>query len=311
MSTLVLILGLLTVFAGLTLTLTSVGVLSTERTGVSKSLAAIEALGSLPDSSKAELEPSFADRILRPAKARLISFGRRFTPAERVERLQRRMELAGMPANWSVDRILATKTLALFGLGGGLTLLFLATGRPLWAVLFGLGGAALGWYLPELILYQKAYNRSEQIQKDLPDTLDLLTISVEAGMGFDSALRNVARNSSGPVAEEFFRVLQEMQLGVGRMDALRALNDRTDVDDLRIFVNAMAQADAFGIPIAQVLRAQAKEMRIRRSQRAEETAQKIPVKMVFPTILFILPTLMVIVIGPAVVSIVTNFINVV
>lgn len=311
MSNVILILGLMTVFAGLALAVASVGVLSTERTGVSKSLAAIEAISSLPDSTRAELEPSFTERILAPLKARLVAFGRHFTPTERIERLQRRMELAGMPTGWSVDRILATKSLGLFGLGGGLLLLFLANGRPLWAIVFGAGGAALGWYLPEIILHQKAYNRSEQIQKDLPDTLDLLTISVEAGMGFDSALRNVARNSSGPVAEEFFRVLQEMQLGVGRMDALRALNDRTDVEDLRIFVNAMAQADAFGIPIAQVLRSQAKEMRVRRSQRAEEKAMKIPVKMTFPTILFILPTLMVIVIGPAVVSIVNNFINVI
>lgn len=303
MGTAILVLGLFTVFAGLAIMVMATGVLSTERSGVSRSLAAIEAIGSLPDSSRQQLEPSFMDRVLIPAGRRLTAIGRRFTPQDRVERLTRRMELAGMPREWTVDRVLAGKALGLVGLGVGAFALLLIVGRPLWAVALGVGMAALGWYLPEIILTQMAQKRSQRIQRELPDTLDLLTISVEAGMGFDAALGNVARNSSGPLADEFFRVLHEMQLGTGRMDALKSLSDRTDVADLRVFVTAMAQADAFGIPVANVLRAQGEEMRVKRGQRAEERAMKIPVKMVFPLMLFILPSLLIVILGPAVIRI--------
>jgi tight adherence protein C len=141
----------------------------------------------------------------------------------------------------------------------------------------------------------------------LPDAIDLLTISVEAGLGFDAALSQVARNTEGPLAGEFFRVLQEMQIGKGRSDALRALGERTTIPELRGFVGAMVQADAFGIAVANVLRAQAKEMRIKRYQRAEEAAQKVPVKILFPLIFFILPALFVVILGPGIVSITDAF----
>ena len=147
-----------------------------------------------------------------------------------------------------------------------------------------------------------AYNRSQRLLKDLPDGLDLLTISVESGLGFDAALAQVARNSEGPLAEEFFRVLQEMQIGTGRMDALRALAERTDVQDLKSFISAMVQADSYGVPIASALRIQADEMRLKRSQRAEEAAQKVPVKILFPLIFGIMPTLFIVIIGPGVIQ---------
>jgi tight adherence protein C len=148
-------------------------------------------------------------------------------------------------------------------------------------------------------IYQLGYDRTEQIRLELPDALDLLTISVEAGLAFDAALAQVARNSDGPLAAELFRVLKEMQIGTGRLDALRALAGRTDVEELRIFVGAMVQADSFGIPIASVLRVQSKEMRVKRSQRAEEKAQQVPVKILFPLIFCIMPALFVVVLGPA------------
>ena len=132
---------------------------------------------------------------------------------------------------------------------------------------------------------------------------------MEAGLGFDAALAQVARNTKGPLAEEFFRVLQEMQLCTGRSDAMRALADRTDVTDLRGFITAMVQADAFGVPIANVLRIQSREMRIRRTQRAEESAQKVPVKILFPLIFCILPALFIVILGPAVIQIVNSFSN--
>jgi tight adherence protein C len=169
------------------------------------------------------------------------------------------------------------------------------------------GIAVAGFFAPNLYLYQKAHERAERLQRDLPDAIDLLTISVESGLGFDAAVQQVARNTEGPLAEEFSRVLREMQIGQGRADALRALGERTNVGDVRTFVGAMVQADSFGIPIAQVLRVQSAEMRVKRRQRAEEKAQQVPVKITIPLIFCILPTLFIAVMGPAVLSILDSF----
>jgi tight adherence protein C len=165
----------------------------------------------------------------------------------------------------------------------------------------------LGYVAVNLWLHQKGYDRTGQMQKDLPDAMDLLTISVEAGLGFDAALSQVARNTSGPVAAEFARVLQEMQIGMGRSQAMRALGERTPLPELRGFANAMVQADSFGIPIGKVLRVQSLEMRSKRRQRAEETAQKVPVKILLPLIFCILPCLFTAVLGPAVLQIMAAF----
>ena len=160
---------------------------------------------------------------------------------------------------------------------------------------------------PNLYLYQKSHERAERLQRDLPDAIDLLTISVESGLGFDAAVQQVARNTEGPLAEELSRVMREMQIGQGRADALRAMGERTSVGDLRTFVGAMVQADSFGIPVAQVLRVQSAEMRVKRRQRAEEKAQQVPVKITIPLIFCILPTLFIAVMGPAVLSIMDSF----
>jgi tight adherence protein C len=145
------------------------------------------------------------------------------------------------------------------------------------------------------------------MQRALPDAIDLLTISVESGLGFDAAVAQVARNTEGPLAEEFARMLQEMQIGRGRSDALRSLAERTNLPDMRGFVSAMVQADAFGIPVGQVLRVQSSEIRVKRRQWAEEMAQKVPVKILVPLIFCILPTLFIAVLGPAGISIMDNF----
>jgi tight adherence protein C len=145
------------------------------------------------------------------------------------------------------------------------------------------------------------------MQRDLPDALDLLSISVEAGLGFDAALAQVARNTTGPLAHELARVLQEMQIGLGRASALRALGERSSLADLRSFTSAMVQADAFGIPISKVLRVQSDEIRLKRRQRAEEKAQQVPVKIMIPLVLFILPTLFIAVLGPAVIGMMSAF----
>ena len=301
-----LIAGLGAVFLGI------VGVIvaatsSTEKVGVARSLDAIEAIRTAPDSMKRDLDRPFNERVTSPFFGKMTELGRRFTPSDQASRLRRKLDLAGNPAGWDSDRVLAWKMLGLLILGVIGFLLPLLFGNFLWAVLFGVGGAVLGFFAPNLILYQKAYDRSARITKDLPDALDLLVISVESGLGFDAALAQVARNTDGPLADEFFRVLQEMQLGTGRSDAMRALADRTDVTDLRNFITAMVQADAFGIPIANVLRIQAREMRVRRSQRAEEQAQKVPVKILFPLIFCIMPALFIVILGPAAIQIIQSF----
>jgi tight adherence protein C len=301
--------GLAAVFLGIVAAIGSV-IVSNDRGGVARSLAAVEAINSAPDSMRRDLDLPFSERVTGPFFARLTALGRRFTPSDQSARIRRKLDLAGNPPGWDADRILAWKMLGLLVGGFAGVVIPLLFGNVLWAILFGIGLAVLGFYGPNLILYQIAYDRSARILRELPDALDLLVISVEAGLGFDAALSQVARNTKGPLAEEFFRVLQEMQLGTGRSESMRALGERTDVSDLRGFVTAMVQADAFGIPIANVLRVQAREMRIRRTQRAEETAQKVPVKILFPLIFCILPALFIVIMGPAAIQIINAFSNV-
>lgn len=303
------VIGLASIFVAIALLLSTVGAITSERQAVNRSLAAVEAIQTAPRAMQRELDRPFSDRVIGPGTQRLAAIGRRLTPSDQANRIRRKLDLAGNPPRWDVDRVIAFKTLGMFA---GL-LLGLAVGAwlggPLVAAALAVAGALLGLFTPDLVLYQVAFNRSEQVRKDLPDALDLLTISVEAGLAFDAAVSQVARNSTGPLAEEFFRVLQEMQIGMGRSDAMRALGERTDVDELRSFVTSMVQADAFGIPIANVLRVQAREMRIKRSQRAEEKAQRVPVKILFPLIFCILPTLFIVVLGPAAISIYDAFVQ--
>lgn len=302
-SQVVLLLGLLAIFGAIVILLTTIGTMTSERQAVNRSLAAVRAMDTAPDHMKAELDRPFGDRVMAPSMERLTGLGHRFTAGDQTDRIKRKLDLAGNPPNWTVDRVIAFKVLGLFvGLVVGL-LFGLLLGGFLPTLASAIGFTLAGFYAPNMALHQAAYNRSDQIRKDLPDALDLLTISVEAGLAFDAAVSQVARNTNGPLADEFFRVLQEMQIGMGRSEAMRALGERTDVEELQGFVTAMIQADAFGIPIANVLRIQAREMRIKRSQRAEEQAQKVPVKILFPLIFCILPCLFIVVLGPAAINI--------
>jgi tight adherence protein C len=255
-----------------------------------------------------ELDQPFGDRVIGPLTTRFVNAGRWLMPDDRMERIRRRFDLAGNPAGWDVDRLLGLKALGLLaGIFFGLVLPPLLGAGVRWTLIITLALALLGWFGPSLWLYQVGYNRTERIRLELADAIDLLTISVEAGLAFDAALAQVARNTSGPLGQEFFRVLQEMQIGTGRTDALRALSERTDVEELRTFVGAMVQAEGFGIPIANVLRVQSKEMRVKRSQRAEEQAQKVPVKILFPLIFCIMPALFIVVLGPAAIQMISQF----
>jgi tight adherence protein C len=298
-----LVLGLASIFIAITVLLATVGVLTGEHTQVSRSMAALQRMNT-PEDMQAELDRSFEERVLVPARARMLGLGRRLTPQGQLDKIASRLESAGSPPGWDVNRIISVKVLAGgVGLLLGFTLPIVMGGTA--AVVLGclIGGTVLGFFAPDLAIYQIAYNRREQIRRDLPDALDLLTITVEAGLAFDAALTQVARNTEGPLADEFYRVLQEIQLGRSRGEALEQMGDRINVEELNSFVGSVMQADSLGIPIAQVLRVQAREMRIKRSQRAEEAAQKVPVKILFPLIFCILPSLFVVVIGPAAVNI--------
>jgi tight adherence protein C len=307
-ATVMLVAGIAGVFLAIFLALAALGVLNNEARGVSKSLAVLEAFSAAPPELRKELEPSFNDRVLTPLLDRCLNLGKKITPADHADRLRTRLEVAGNPPGWTVDRVISLKFV---GFAAGLVLSLVI------ALLFGLGIAPMlavcvglslaGYMAPNLYLYQKGYDRTERMQRALPDALDLLTISVESGLGFDAALAHVARNTEGPLAEEFARVLQEMQIGLGRGAALRALGDRTHVPELKGFVSSMVQADALGIPIAKVLRIQSSEIRTKRRQRAEEQAQKVAVKILIPLIFCILPCLFIAVLGPAAIGIYESF----
>lgn len=305
----VLLLGIVCIFGGLLLALTAAGALTRETPGVNRSLAVLQALTAAPEAMRAqELDTPFKQRVVEPLLERALRIGRRFTPADGNDRLRTKIERAGNPPGWTIDRVVALKVV---GLVVGVVVGLLA------AAVFGVGlaptvaiifiAALAGYRAPNMYLYQKSFDREAELKKSMADSIDLLTISVESGLGFDAALSYVAKNTEGPLSEEFSRVLQEMQIGQGRSEALRSLADRSSLPELRSFVSAMVQADAFGIPIGQVLRVQSSEIRIKRRQWAEEKAQKVPVKILVPLIFTILPCLFLIVLGPAAISIMDNF----
>jgi tight adherence protein C len=225
----------------------------------------------------------------------------RLSPSGVGSSMQRRLDVAGNPEGWTQDRILAVKALGLVAVGSVGALLALK--HPALLVVTGGIGAAAGFFLPDVLLYNAGLKRQQQLALTLPDAIDLLTICVEAGLGFDAALAQVARNVKGPLAAEFARVLQEMQIGKSRGEAMRALAERTTSPELRAFVSALTQSTELGIPVANVLREQAREMRVRRRQRAEAQAQRIPVKITFPLIGCLFPALFVVVLGAGVIQI--------
>ncbi|WP_300385882.1 type II secretion system F family protein [uncultured Nocardioides sp.] len=305
--TLLLVLGVLLVLVAILL-VASATTSDAEASGVGKSLAVLQAMTSAPKELTDEIDRPFSERVWEPLQARTLGLGRRLSGADSAERIRRKLDLAGNPPGWTVDRVTSGKIVgAVAGLVVALLFsLMLGAGTPV-RIAVVLGGLVVGFFGPNLYLYQKAYDRSLQIQRDLPDAIDLMTISVESGLGFDAAVQQVSRNTDGPLADEFSRVLREMQIGQGRAAALRAMSDRTNVADLKSFVSSMVQADSFGVPVGQVLRVQSSEMRVKRRQRAEEKAQQVPVKITVPLIFCILPCLFVAVMGPAVISIMDSF----
>jgi tight adherence protein C len=305
-----LLLGLVATFGALTLLV--VGVTSTvvERRAVYRTLRTARVADVDPTQVRErELSSSAFERIGVPLLQKVAGAWARFTPVDVVRRLDEELTYAGSPSGWDGERLLALKIVATVGgaiLGlvlGGFLGIGLLRGLILAPILAG-----IGYYAPEWVVRSRSSKRQFRIRRQLPDALDLLSITVEAGLGFDAALERVAREVRGPLGEELVRVVQEIRLGKSRSEALRDLGERTNVDELRSFVLAMVQADIFGISISRVLQVQAKELRIRRRQLAEEQAQKLPVKIVFPLILCIFPALFVVLLGPAAITIYENII---
>jgi tight adherence protein C len=296
--------GLALIFLGVATVILMAGVIGRERSQVSASMAAIEAIsGPVPDSMRSQYDQPFNTRVTKPAQAWFANAARTVAGVNWAKNTSRRLDMAGNPPTWDAERILAAKAVSAIAGGGLAVLLLWITGKTWSALLWGVVFAVAGFFLPDLLLLNAAQKRSERIQKALPNSIDLLTISVESGLAFDAALAQVARNTEGPLAEEFTRVLREIQIGSSRSDALKALSERTSVEDLRIFLNSMVQAEKLGIPIADVLRVQSSEMRLKKSQRTEEQAMKLPVKLVFPLILCIMPSMFIVILGPAAINI--------
>ncbi len=242
-----------------------------------------------------------------PERASLLTAAAaRLTLPGTEARLERLLARAGRPAAWPVSRLLGAK-LALPLVVAALGALYLhATPRPL-MVLVVLVALVVTRFLPELLLHSRGQERAAAIRLALADTLDQMTIAVEAGLGFDAAMARAGRNGRGPLADELVRTLQDISMGHSRRMAYEGLAERTNVVDLRRFVRAVLQADAYGIAVADVLRTQAAEMRVKRRQRAEEKAMQIPVKVIFPLMLCILPCLFIVLLGPAVLDIIAAF----
>ena len=222
------------------------------------------------------------------------------TPQKLLDRAERNLVLAGRPASWSLDKVVLYKPIGL-AFGIFFLMVMLAKGSGL-LVAFGVALVPLGYFVPDLLIYNMAIKRQQTIQKELPDLLDQIVISIEAGVGFEQALGRAGERNTGPLAEEVLRLTQDMTVGLSRREAYMALADRTTVDDLRNFCRAVVQAEEYGISISSVVRSQAVELRHARKLRAEAQAQKVPVKILIPLMLCVLPVLFVIVLGPAVVS---------
>jgi tight adherence protein C len=238
----------------------------------------------------------------------LSGIGYRLTPAAYVRKLDRLLSLAGRPVAWPLGRILAAKPV--LGLVGAVLGLLISTSSPAPLIkLTGLFVLFLGYFIPDLMLYSKGLERQKLMQLELANTLDQMLISVEAGLGFEGAMARAGANGKGPLAEELVRTLQDMQVGRSRRESYLALAERTSLPELRSFVQAIVQADTYGIAISRVLRVQAKVMRVKRRQRAEEKAMKLPVMILFPLLFFIFPVLFIAILGPAAINAVITFSN--
>jgi tight adherence protein C len=260
-----------------------------------------------PDTRQLKLRQPFSERVLKPLLRQLYAFGRYLTPRASVAGLQEKLIVAGMPGGMTVTDFLGLRFLAGATLSGLFFALMIPQGSTSKALMFAAIAFVLGLYLPNMWLNNKAKARQKAISRALPDMLDMMSICVDAGLGFEAALQKVAFQSDGELAMEMRRVISEIRVGVSRADALRHLAERTQVQDVASFVAVLVQADRLGIAIRNVLNTQSVQMRIVRRQRAEEEAGKAPIKMLIPLALFIFPAMFAVILGPAIPRIMAAF----
>jgi len=254
-----------------------------------------------------ELSQHFYERIMLPIFNKIGELASRFTPQATLETARIKLIKAGNPMQMDPAFFIALRFVLAIVLGGGLFLVFSISGRN-WLQGLGISALfmALGYFLPDLWLSSKISARQKAVFRGLPDALDLLTICVEAGLGFDAAMRKVNQKWEDDLALEFGRVIQEIGLGKLRREALRDMADRLDVAEFTSFVAAVIQSEQLGVSMAKVLRIQSDQMRVRRRQMAEEEAHRAPIKMIFPIALLIFPSILVILLGPAAMLLLTS-----
>jgi len=248
-----------------------------------------------------ELQQPFLERVIKPVINWMARIVARYTPQRSIENIRHNLILAGNPNNWQASDFLGIKGLFALLIGGAtLALLFFYQNNILYTIGGALVGGAIGYYLPTFWLARRIKSRQKEITKALPDALDLLTICVEAGLGFDGAMSQVTQKWDNQLAREFGRVIAEIRVGKLRREALRDMISRTEVPDVSNFIAAIIQAEQLGVSIGRVLTIQAQQMRTKRRQRAEEQAHQAAVKMLFPMIFLILPAIFVVILGPSV-----------
>lgn len=257
-----------------------------------------------------ELNKPLKDRILKPLMEVTSSKMGRLLPQKGIDNIEKRLIIAGSPGNLGPHEFISIQIAlcVIFAVGGAFLVHLLDFGY----IRTGLGGALfalLGYNLPKLYLKNKTQQRQKDIQRNLPDVIDLLTVSVEAGLGFDSAIAKVTTKIKGEIAREFTIVLKEIKMGKARRDALKDMVSRTQVDDLSNFIGAVVQADQLGVSMGNMLRIQSGQMRVNRRQRAEEKAMKAPIKMLFPMVFFIFPCIFIVLLGPALIKLIKMFIS--
>jgi len=290
------------IFACVALLVYAIAEQAEERATVRASLRHLDGYA-VDDVRDKELLVPIGQRVAIPVLKGLTSLGNRFTPAGYVEKTRKKLVITGRPKPNDLDRFLAIRVITIALVPVVMIMWYTVVPVSGKTRLFTLGLVVLALVLgPDAIVNRRMEERQNAIRKALPDILDLLTISVEAGLGFEQALDRTVSSVPGPLSDEFTRMLNEVRAGSSRADAMRAIDERTDVLEVRSFILAILQADTFGVSIGRILRAQADEMRIKRRQLAQERAQKAPVKMLIPMVFCIFPALFVVIIGPAAIN---------
>lgn len=272
-------------------------------------LAEFISRGDVATLEEIELSQPFSERVIIPLINRIGEFSARFTPQKAIQDTSRKMELAGNP--WPIDAatFLAIRFILAVVLGGLAAFAF--AGSTTWSTTdkaMLIGGATFGgFYVPQIMLSTRITRRQKEIRNAMPDALDLLTICVEAGLGFDAAMSKVAEKWETELSLAFARVIREVQLGKVRREALKDMSDRLGIAELTSFVAAIIQSEQLGVSMSKVLRIQSDQMRLKRRQRAEEEAHKAPIKMIIPLALLVFPSIMIIILTPAVIQIMGSF----